>query len=362
MPNKLKDVFSNKMFDLGSSLHFQDMEAKNEFINALKIVQDEGRTVKLNGVSSISTSVKDGDIVYPFMVESELTHVVIAPSINIVPMTFNTSYGKKTVNFQRYETSSEVIVETGKNEIVFFKFAFTKGAHNVNFTYRMQSQFAKKSKDVAESYCSALGILNHLFKPNKELATTESLETINKIKQSFQITYSFWKKLSLIEDELNMSFAPIQIGSIDDNVLDVEDLYLFLVEKKAVRLDAKLTSTETMGIIFESGAQIPDIGKPINITFTGKTTYSICDQSIVIYTANLLTNAIVKEIVKNENSAKKILYGDTESMPMYISCTGFKTPEEADIEHNLIMNIKGLKEKYLGALTATEHLKQENLA
>ena len=358
MPNKLKNVFSNKMFELGGSLHFKDMEAQNAFLNALKIVQDEGRMVKVDGVSSISTSAKDGDMEYPFMVEGEVTDVFIGPSFDKIPITFNTACGERTVNFRRYKITNKVILETGQSEIVFFKFAFTKGGHNITFTYRMQSQFAKKTKDVAESYCSALGILNHFFKPDKEQVTTESLKKLHDIKKSFQTTFSFWKKLSLIENELNLSFDPAQIGNISENVQDVEELFLLLVEKKVVRLDAKVTST---GIILEPDAHIPDVGKAIDITFMGDNTYSICGQSIVIYTANLLSNAIIKEMTADENGVTKILYSDTDSMPMYISCTGFKTSEEAETENSLIMKSKGLKKKYIGAFTTNEYLRQEKL-
>lgn len=359
MSNKLKDVFSNKMFELGGRLNFEDMEARNAFLDALKIVQDEGRTVKLDGVSSISTSAKDGNMEYPFMIEGELTHVVIGPSIDTIPITINTDSGKKLVNFRRYETSNKVILETGQREIVFFKFTFNKGGHNLDFAYRMQPQFAKNTKDVAEAYDLALGIVNYFFNPTIEQNVTESIEILDNIKKSFQITSSFWKKLNLIENELNVSFDPAQIGNINDNVTDVQELYLWLVEKKIVRLNEKLTSTESTGITLEHDAHTPEIGSTIAITFTREIEYSICGQSIIIYTANLLINAIIKEIVKNENGIMRILYSDTESMPMYISCIGFQTPQEADTEHNLIMKSDGLKEKYMGALTINEYLRQE---
>jgi hypothetical protein len=350
------------MFELGVTLLFQDMEAKNAALNALKIVQDEGRMVELNGVTSISTSVKDGDMVYPFMVEEEITDAKIAPSIVTVPITFNTACGERNVNFRRYETSSEVILETDQSEIVFLKFVFTKDDHNVTFTYRMQSQFAKNSKDIAESYCSTLGIIDYFFKPNKEQVITESLETLHDFKKSLQKTYSFWNKLSSVENELNRSFDPAQLGKINENARDVEELFLLLVEKKAVRLDGKLTSTESTGIEWGPNVHAIDVGEALDATFKGESTYSICGQSIVIYTANLVSNAIVKEITKNEDGATRILYGDTDSMPMYISYTGFKTCDEADKECGLIMESEGLKEKYTGAFTASEYLRQEKLA
>lgn len=359
MPNKLKDVFSNKMFEMGGNLNFRDKEAYDKFLESLRSVYDEGRTIKVDGVSSISSNVKDGDMIYPLMVESTPALLTIGPSVEPVSITVNTTCGKRTVKFLRYNTRNSIIVQTDDNEIVFFKFAFEKNSHRVQFTYKMQPQFATKTKDVVESYCVAIGILNRFFKPDNEQDDSDDLDSLHRIKQSFQITYSFWEKLSLIEDKLTLSFDPVKIGDIDDNIRDVEELYLFLVEKKAVRMDAKLTTTESTGITLESNEYTPEIGQAISLTFTDKITYLICEQTIVIYTANLLANAVIKEFSEAENGAKKILYGDTDSTPMYISCTGHKTQNEAAMESSLIMKNKELTLKYKDALTATEYYRQE---
>lgn len=360
MPNKLKDVFSNKMFEIGGNLSFRDVDAHNKFLDALRIVHDEGRTVAVEGVSAISTNVKDGSTVYPLMVESVPTQFVVGPSIEPVSITVDTDCGKKTVNFQRYETSKEVMVENSSNEIVFLKFAFLKGGHQVKFTCRMQSKFAKNAKDVADSFCTAIGVLNQFFKPDSAQSVSSDFEALQTIKQSFKITYSFWKKLNMIQDELSLSFDPAKIENIDDNVRDVEELYLLLIEKKAVRLDAKLTPTESTGITLKPSEYAPEIGQTIDLTFTGEIAYSICEQDIKIYTANLLSNAIIKEITECQDGTTKILYDDADSAPMYISCTGHKTPDEALEENALIIRDKERTKKYKEAVTANEYYKLEN--
>lgn len=359
MSNKLKDVFSDKMFEMGGNLSFRDKEAYDKFLESLKSVYDEGRAVEVDGVSAVSTSVKDGAMMYPLMVESTPVRFMVGPSVEPVSITVDTACGERTANFRRYETNNDVIVESNSNEIVFLKFAFRKGGHQVQFTYRMQSQFADKARDLMESYCVAIGILNHLFKPDNEQDISDDLDSLHTIKQSFQITYLFWKKLSLIEDELALSFDPVKIGNIDDNVRDVEELYLLLVEKKAVRVDAKLTTTELFGITLETSKDLPEIGQTIGLTFTDKITYLICEQAIVVYTANLVPNAIIKEYSETETGTIKILYDDTDSSPMYISRTGHKTPYEAEIENSLIMKDTEHTLKYHDALTVKEYYRQE---
>ncbi len=97
MSNKLRNIFSNKMFEMGLSLNFLDKEAHDEFLNALKIAQDEGRAVEVKGISSICTNVKDGDVMYPLMIENVVDHVMIGPSIEPVELTIDTVFGKRTL-------------------------------------------------------------------------------------------------------------------------------------------------------------------------------------------------------------------------------------------------------------------------
>lgn len=102
----------DKIFEMGGNLNFRDQEAYNKFLEALEIVYEEGRTVKVDGVSAISTHVKDGNMIYPLMVESIPTELVVGPSVEPVSITIDTVYGKKDIKFQRYQTKSNVVLET----------------------------------------------------------------------------------------------------------------------------------------------------------------------------------------------------------------------------------------------------------
>ncbi len=241
---------------------------------------------------------------------------------------------------------------------MFLKFEFGKQTQKVHFTYRLQSQYANKTRDVVEGFGIAIGIFDKLFRSDAEQEPSDDSNSLHTMKRIFQYSYEFWRKLSLIEDEINVSFDPAKIGNIKENVQDVEELYLLLIEKKAIREDGKLTSTETTGITIKSDKYIPEIGQKIALTFIRKVTYTICEQNITIHTANLLDNAIIKEIIKNESGEMKVLYDDTDSAPMYISCTGYKSQEEAIIEQDLIIKDKERTKKYEEALTVTEYIRK----
>ena len=81
----------------------------------------------------------------------------------------------------------------------------------------------------------------------------------------------------------------------------------------------------------------------------------ILKQAITLHTANLLINALVKDIQKSDDGTVQILYGDTDSKPMYISFSAFETVEEAKHEENTILQHD---EIYVNALTSNAYINQ----
>ena len=77
--------------------------------------------------------------------------------------------------------------------------------------------------------------------------------------------------------------------------------------------------------------------------------------TVTLHTANLLVNALVKDIQECDDGTVKILYGDTDSKPMYISFSAFKTKEEAEQEGD---NILQHDEVYINALTSNAYINQ----
>jgi len=355
MSNKLKDIFSNKKFDFGGNLHFQDNKSYKKFLEALQIVQNEGRAVEVEGVSSLTTNVRDGEMEYPFLEQKELTHFVIGPSIEDVPFVLNTEYGEKTVLFKRYQTTNEIILETDGSEVVYLKIAFIKNTLNITFTYRAQPHLAKAVKDIVENYNTTVVLLNTLFIYKESQDLSDEYALIHDLRESILGSELYFKRLYLVEQELELSFQPTQINDTENDEEELEELYLLLIEKKVIRLNAKLNATESTGIKMEAGAHKLEVGSKIDLTFLGDIEYTIYGQKISIHTANLLSNAIIKEVKEGEDDTIKVLYGDTDNRPMYISYTGFKTTDEAKQEMNTIMKYK---EKYIDALTFDEHMEE----
>jgi len=352
MPNKLKDIFSDVMSNLDGKIYFEDNEAHNQFLEALQIVWDEGRAVEVKGVIAVETVAKYGDMVYPFFEQDEVvTNFEVAPSQEIVPFKIETEYGEKTISFKRYHTTNETIFETDDNEVVYIKINPSKNT----FTFRVQPQLARTIKDIVENSNTAITLLNNLTKVDNIKESSDEYAKINDVKKTLLAFELFYSRLHLLEQELGLSFEPAKINDSENDQMKIEELHLLLVENLIIRLNAKLTATESTGITIHAGYRQPEVGSKLDITFLSAIEYIVYGQKISIHTANLLSNAIVKQFEENEDGGIKILYDDTDSQPMYISYRGFKTIDEAEQEMKTIMEHR---EKYTDALTFNEHMKE----
>jgi len=117
MANKLKDIFSNKMVDLGGNIRFDNPEAYKKFLEALKIVEEEGRVVEVEGVASISTKATSGNYEYQFSEADKIDKVYVGPSTELVPIKLQTEIGERSLQLRRYCTTSSIILETDEKAI-----------------------------------------------------------------------------------------------------------------------------------------------------------------------------------------------------------------------------------------------------
>jgi len=356
MGNKLKDVFSNNSSDLKYNIQFEDGEAYKKFLEALKSVENNGTMTGVEGVSSISTEIRDGDRVYPLSKDKGITNFFIGPTVETVPFELDTKYGKKTILFKRSNTTNEIILETEKTEIVYIRIVLKCNDEKNTFSYRVQPQLAGTIKEIIESYCTAIVFFNHIFNVDESMCFHGEYEAICKMRDYLINAEAFLNRLYHVEQQFDLSFKPKEENDLKNDQQELEELYMLLYENKVLRLDAKLSEISTLVMTIESPASKLMIGAKIVLTFSGNAEFTIYGQKILIYTANLLSNAIIKEI-KEEDGSTKILYGGTDSEPMYISYTGFKTFEEAEQEKAKIMEYI---EKYTEAQTLYEYLNKAN--
>lgn len=354
MANKLRDIFADDDFNINCTIRFKDKDAYNKFVSSLESVQNEGNVVPVDGIVSISESIHDQTGNYPLGTHEHITHFVVGPSIDLQEIELIINGLTKIIVFQRYHTNDYWVLQTAPDSIVYLKFMFYKNADRHTLSYTIQFSNASSLTDVIEAFETTEAILAYIYKSDGELLMDDKNISIADVKKYFKYSTEFFKRLFAITEKFHLSIDPKLLENISDEIVyDIEELYLHSYKNKVLRLNAKLNSTESTSITTTLEDKSLLIGNAIKFTFLGNISFQIFDQTITLFTTNLLLNAVVKEIRKNEEDVT-VFYGNTDSKPMYISYKAFIDEEEAKKE---LSSIFDHEDDYICALTRNEYIK-----
>ena len=346
--NKLKNIFSNNPIRIDGQLTFKDGQSYKNFLDALEIVQNQGKVVEVSGVSTIVSKAVQDQFSYPLFEHIDPIHVCVGPSVRMIPIKVYVDNISHTVVFHQYKTKTQVITETDKNSIVYFRFVVPDGDEPIQFTYKIQPQFAETIFEVVANCAISIALMKKIFVEN----ASEQIETVISV---FENTKKLFEKAIRIAELIKESeFCPAHIKHNDFDGREIKELYALLVEQKVVRVNTQNPSIKDGEFSFEEPPDLK-VGGRFETAFASSIEYEVWGEKITVYTANLLCNAIVKRI-ETQNGETKLLYGDVDSEPMYISYRAFLDESEAIKEINQIMKHR---EKYKEALTMTEYLLKE---
>ena len=76
----------------------------------------------------------------------------------------------------------------------------------------------------------------------------------------------------------------------------------------------------------------------MKLTFLGHVEFSFLQHTISLHTACLIMNAVVKDVQVKDDDTLTVFYGESDSNPMYIAYSAFKTKEDAEYEADNIFN------------------------
>lgn len=351
MANRLQDVFSNDDYELGLKLYFDNIGDRADFLKALNAVYDEGNKVELENVTAFSPVYTRGSVEYPLTI-GEVSSVTIIPAY--IPIPINTRIGKREIKFKKCKKDGTTILETDHDAIIYLRISRGDNSNIVSFTYRVQYQYAKSIAEILESICDLLGFMDYLVGEDRGKQDRSELDGLFKMRKAAEAICTFFERLCALEQELNLIFDPKNIGEIDHFMQDVDELYVMLVLKQIIRPNVEITIPEDAGITLETGNRIPKIGTSLDMVYVGAIKYTIFGHEILVHTANLLSNAVIKEVRIDNNKRIKLLYDRSDDKPMLLACKGFANEKDAINEAREIMKNK---ESYVGSLTAREYLK-----
>ena len=310
----------------------------------------------VDGVASVSTAVGHLDTKFPLVEQTNITQVIVGPAEEPVPITLDVDGNKKTITLLRSRIKDKVILRSEPDFIVAFNIAFLLSENKHTLNYKVQFEKAKSIREVADSFNIAEALLAHLYNFEDNIPSEDGNISLLDIKEHFRRYKSFFKRLCAIENKLDISISPDLLNALSlEEQQDIDELYLLLCEKKVVRLSARLTSTSSTAVTMNNAEVSLSIGDKIALTFIGSIEFSFLKQSVTLHTANLLINALVKDIQKCDDGTVRVLYGDTDSKPMYISFSAFQTSEEAKQESEAILQHEDI---YVNALTSSTYITQ----
>ena len=354
MPNKIKDIFSDEMFNINGKMRFKDDEAYKNFLAALELVYAEGRTIPVNGVISITTEIQHQGAMFPFEEHANISHFVIGPAEEPIQIPLVVDTDKKTMILLRSIMKNKVILKSESNSIIFFYFTFLLDEKKHTVNYKVQFEKAKNIKEVADSFSLAIALFEKLYKHEKEKTTEDNCISLSDVKKYFRYYEGFFKRLHEIEVKLGLTISPSLLNNLSqEEKRDIDELYVLFCQKRIVRLNAKLTAPNSASISINNQGYSIGIGSELALTFFNTIEFNFLEQKVMLYTANLIINAIVKDVKKNDDGTLMIMYGDTDSAPMYIAFSAFRTEEEAKQEAD---NLLQCKESYAKALIIDEYI------
>ena len=348
MGNKLRNVFNKNEQFIKGTMRFKDAEASREFRKALETVYKEGRPVQVEGVESMAVSIESGAGSFPIERIENPVDLVIGPTPDEVMLKLDVDGEQIDFPVDRYLYENGCRVQTKED----FPFSTT-------LTFDETTQTAKvnikpgldKAADVDTVLCSIKTekvFLKKFFSIDlgKDTGLDAAIEHLDGL-------YKLFEKLKFVEDAFDKKFVP---GEIDlDNagcIKDLIELCLLIRDKKVLRANVRMTDTTGNRLQLATDEEAV-VGKEIAMTFIWGLEYSLWNERIELHCANLLNNAIVKAIENLDSGQIRIVYGEKENQPMYITYRGFVSQNEAKIEHDQIMEIK---EEYENAKTVEQYM------
>lgn len=324
MSNLLRDIFAAEEPMYKGTLSFETAEDRSNFLNALKLLEEEERPIKIRGVKEFETYLETslGKNVFDKSI-GKIVQFYIAPSTEKRPYSVDTDYGKYTFDFEQFKKSKGVVVtRTNENGVLIIKITATYTKETFDFTYRINHTKADSIETIVKSY-NALRMLIQRFCPATAGGDTKHADILRSLNELEQ----YWGRVWELEEKLNIHFDPSEIEGAQKEMVNLETLYLLLVKKLPIR---KKIGNFNISMDYEERHQNNEysVGQQMGIFTNEMKTFTVFGNEIKVYTDNYIFNAVIDSIENDKQEEKFIVnYSGSETKPLYCVYLGYTSPE-----------------------------------
>ena len=356
MVNKLKSIFSNTPLETEQKIELRDQESYENFMQAIRNATISGEWEDVVGNITGQIFLKIGECAYPISEENAFEKLRIRFRSLQLPIPTEEQNEKIYATF--YKDKDKIVIES-IGELVKLKITLLQN-DEAKIAFSCDLEKAKCIEDIVKNFKNAITLLDYVFKGADDSCGsdeyTEEVLTLKDFKIRFHNACVFWEKVGALEQKTKKKFDLSQIEISNDIIKLVEELYYLLVENKIIRLDAKLSDGKIEGKKKKNDDDFLKEGVPFSITFLNTYTYFFAGNEIKVYAVNYLLDAVIKEIHQADGEIFEVIYGDSETSPMYISFTGFLEENEAKREHEFLDSSDTRKQEYKMAMFLNDYM------
>ena len=307
-------------------IRFANSEFSKDFQEKFEKMYDTGISQKIDGVDSIELNQIINGEKYPLNNHKNIVDLYIEPHKEPVDIDVVTQYGKFTWNFYRTRLTEKIVLSNFKESVIVIKFEFQK-ANKVNFTVKLNPQYANSISETIHTYSALLALFSLLFKEDP----IELLDMVSLVQKELK----FWQRAHKIEELLNIKFVPnlIDPKMLNEAMQEVDELYLLLVEKVFLRENRGFNTFVAGSYSRKSDAPIGDINGKFALSFIANYDINIWGVEICVYSVCVAFNHIIDSIKENDKGEETIIsLREDEGNPRYISLRGFQSEKEQEEE------------------------------
>lgn len=349
MANKLKKVFSNNKISYKGKIRFNNNNTAQDFNKALNAVFERGETIRVNGEAAMYWGIDSGAGVFPFNEYEDITNIIVAPSIEKRKVQIIVDEKNDSFTIDSYHLKDGFVIKTPNNFPFELVMLFNKSQQNVKLNFTPHIEKAISIGEALLNIKQVQALLDCFFIKDTNGADTD-LKKLRKTLSDFQ---DLFDKLFFLEETFEVKFNIKDIDLKDnDSYKELFELCFSVREKKALRINGKMTASEGTGFNVQTETELElKEGEPLALTFMSEVSYTIWKKKFKLYCVFYLVNALLKDLIQLENGNTRIIYGEDEANPMYMAYKGYASEKEARDEIKCIMSHK---EEYENAKTADQ--------